>query len=160
VETRGSRGMKLSSLLLPAASLLAVFASSDLKVDRLVSRRLQKRDAQANYNISIFHVNDVHAHLEEYKPSGTNCTDPSAGCIAGYARLKDKIDELRPGRKNSLLLNLGDEFQVCHYGIIIWTTLTPDHTGYSVLSVLRRREDRGDNQPARVRRHGTRESRV
>ncbi|EIN10042.1 Metallo-dependent phosphatase [Punctularia strigosozonata HHB-11173 SS5] len=56
-------------------------------------------------------ANDVHAHLDEYKLSGASCTDPTVGCVGGYARVKDKVDELRPGVKNSLLLDAGDEFQ-------------------------------------------------
>ena len=39
------------------------------------------------------------------------CTDPSAGCIGGYSRVKTVIDKTRPTHKNSLFLNAGDEFQ-------------------------------------------------
>lgn len=111
--------MRLSApaflLALTPISAFALNINSGVKVDKLVSRRLHKRDVQDNnYNISIFHVNDVHAHLEEFAPAGTNCTNPSVGCLGGYARIKDTIDELRPGRENSLLLNMGDEFQVSY----------------------------------------------
>ncbi|KAL0574758.1 hypothetical protein V5O48_007205 [Marasmius crinis-equi] len=86
--------------------------------ERLVSRRLSKglngllkRGESEQYNITIFHINDVHAHLDEYRSSGADCTDPTKGCVAGYARVKHKLGELRPQANNSLLLNIGDEFQ-------------------------------------------------
>ncbi|TEA20920.1 5'-nucleotidase [Colletotrichum sidae] len=81
--------------------------------DHLYSSRLAKRgiDAAGNYNISFFHVNDVHAHLDEYSSSGTDCTRPERGCYGGYARIKHTVDELRPEYNDSLWLNAGDEFQ-------------------------------------------------
>ncbi|KAF2713778.1 Metallo-dependent phosphatase [Pleomassaria siparia CBS 279.74] len=79
----------------------------------LHSQRLTKRgiDAQGNYNISFFHVNDVHAHLDEFSSSGTDCTKPEKGCFAGYARIKKTIDTERPKYNDSLWFNVGDEFQ-------------------------------------------------
>lgn len=59
------------------------------------------------------HVNDVHAHLDQYRSSGTDCDPPSPNCVGGYARLKTKMDEIRETTKRSLVLNMGDEFQVC-----------------------------------------------
>ncbi|TDZ32415.1 5'-nucleotidase [Colletotrichum spinosum] len=81
--------------------------------DHLYSSRLAKRgiDAAGNYNVSFFHVNDVHAHLDEYSSSGTDCTRPERGCYGGYARIKHTVDELRPEYNDSLWLNAGDEFQ-------------------------------------------------
>ncbi|KAF2849528.1 5`-nucleotidase protein-like protein [Plenodomus tracheiphilus IPT5] len=81
--------------------------------DALYSRRMAKRglDAQGNYNISFFHVNDVHAHLDEFSSSGTDCTRPERGCYGGYARIKTVIEENRPNYNDSLWLNVGDEFQ-------------------------------------------------
>ena len=61
--------------------------------------------------LAFFHVNDVHAHLDEFSASGTDCTKPEAGCYGGYARIKHTIDELRPQYDDSLWLNAGDEFQ-------------------------------------------------
>ena len=61
--------------------------------------------------VAFFHVNDVHAHLDEFSSAGTDCTDPRKGCYGGYARIKHTIDELRPQYDDSLWLNAGDEFQ-------------------------------------------------
>ncbi|TDZ54106.1 5'-nucleotidase [Colletotrichum trifolii] len=101
------------------STLALAFASSAFAApekqdgDHLYSSRLAKRgiDAAGNYNISFFHVNDVHAHLDEYSSSGTDCTRPERGCYGGYARIKHTVDELRPEYNDSLWLNAGDEFQ-------------------------------------------------
>jgi 5'-nucleotidase len=60
---------------------------------------------------AFFHINDVHAHLDEFSSSGTDCTRPERGCYGGYARIKTVIDEQRPKYDDSLWLNVGDEFQ-------------------------------------------------
>lgn len=55
-------------------------------------------------------MNDIHAHLDEIRTSGTDCT-PAQGCYGGYARIKAAVEERRGDSNNSLLLNMGDEFQ-------------------------------------------------
>ncbi|KAF9871789.1 hypothetical protein CkaCkLH20_10723 [Colletotrichum karsti] len=101
----------IPTLLALAGAALATPEKQD--GDHLYSSRLSKRgiDAEGNYNISFFHVNDVHAHLDEYSSSGTDCTRPERGCYGGYARIKHTVDELRPQYNDSLWLNAGDEFQ-------------------------------------------------
>ncbi|KAH7152788.1 Metallo-dependent phosphatase-like protein [Dactylonectria macrodidyma] len=98
-----------SSLSLVALAL----ATSACAEDVLYSKRMSKRfiDDEGNYNISFFHVNDVHAHLDEFRSSGTDCTDPTAGCYGGYARIKHTVDGLREAHPDNLWLNAGDEFQ-------------------------------------------------
>lgn len=128
--------MKTVALLaiFSALPLLALSLAPSQDI-HLVSRRLSsssglaKRfiDDAGNYNITIIHVNDVHAHLDQFAASGMDC-DPSNGkpCFGGYARIKTKVDELRGVYEDSLLINAGDEFQVgsapssCE-----WTGLTP-----------------------------------
>jgi len=99
-----------SSASLIAVSALAAIAQAE---DALYSKRMVKRgiDADGNYNISFFHINDVHAHLDEFSSSGTDCTRPERGCYGGYARVKTVIEEQRPNYEDSLFLNAGDEFQ-------------------------------------------------
>lgn len=53
----------------------------------------------------------MHAHLDEFSSSGTDCTTPERGCYGGYARIKTVVDEQRPKYNDSLWLNVGDEFQ-------------------------------------------------
>ncbi|KAF2222716.1 5'-nucleotidase [Elsinoe ampelina] len=95
---------------LVAASLLL---SGVVAEDHLISKRngLQKRSEGENFDLTFFHINDVHAHLDEFRAStGVDC-QPAQGCVGGYARVKTVLDELRPQSKNSLFLNAGDEFQ-------------------------------------------------
>lgn len=105
----------LGKLLSTAGLLLlggrGMLASAE---DHLISeRKLSKRfiDEKGNYNISFYHINDVHAHLDQFSSSGTDCTNPAKGCYGGYSRVKTIINETRPSHKDSLVLNCGDEFQ-------------------------------------------------
>lgn len=119
--------MRLSTSLLPL--LVPVFQSiaTAAKVDSLVSERhLQKRylDTDGNYNITIVHTNDVHAHLDQWRAgTGTDCT-PTSECISGYARIKQKVNELRNSLHDPVFLNAGDEFQV-GFNFCCRTTATP-----------------------------------
>lgn len=63
-------------------------------------------------SLAFFHINDVHAHLDEFRSNGADCTDPTRGCYGGYARVKTVVDQQRPLVGDSLFLNVGDEFQV------------------------------------------------
>ncbi|KAH6705200.1 5'-nucleotidase protein-like protein [Leptodontidium sp. MPI-SDFR-AT-0119] len=103
-----------SASAIAASALLVGSASAQLQEDSLHSKRsLGKRfiDSEGNYNISFYHINDVHAHLDEFRSSGTDCTNKTLGCYGGYARVKTVIEESRPGHNDSLFLNVGDEFQ-------------------------------------------------
>ncbi|CED84792.1 5' nucleotidase [Phaffia rhodozyma] len=110
--------------MLPHSVLVALLAGITVQIakgkdDHLVSSdylssNLHKRhwDDQGNYNITFIHVNDVHAHLDQYRASGTDCpTDGSVPCLGGYARIMDKTREIRSQVQDSLLFNAGDEFQ-------------------------------------------------
>ncbi|KAF2675802.1 5'-nucleotidase [Lentithecium fluviatile CBS 122367] len=135
---------------LASASLFALTASA-LKEDYLYSRRLAKRgiDSQGNYNISFFHVNDVHAHLDEYSSSGTDCTRPERGCYGGYSRIKHTIDTERPNYNDSLWLNVGDEFQ----GTLFYTYYggwkiaeTLNQLGFDAMTLGNHEFDGGDDK--------------
>jgi 2',3'-cyclic-nucleotide 2'-phosphodiesterase (5'-nucleotidase family) len=96
------------------ALVVTVVACGALAEDVLISeKQLQKRyiDADGNWNQSFFHINDVHAHLDEFRSSGTDCEDPTRGCYGGYARISTVVNEIRPTLNSSLFLNAGDEFQ-------------------------------------------------
>ena len=94
------------SALLQCLSLVAA-TPNEIVVDRLVSRHYYEEDVslvkrgsgfanggstsnsgkdnfgrlknKKNFEISFYHVNDVHAHLDQFRPSGSSCTDPSRG---------------------------------------------------------------------------------
>ncbi|TLS28388.1 hypothetical protein PpBr36_02128 [Pyricularia pennisetigena] len=103
----------MSRLLQVALCALPFVGSVVSAEDVLHSRRLSKRfiDDEGHYNISFYHINDVHAHLDQFSSSGTDCTNPTRGCYGGYARVKHVVDQTRPDHPDSLFLNAGDEFQ-------------------------------------------------
>ena len=111
--------MRLTSLFLPAVLLVSTYAAvvvrdNDVQLHTLESER-RGEDGHRNdntFDITLFHVNDVHAHLDRFRSSGDNCTDLTLGCYGGYPSIKATIDYLRPQKQNSLFLNIGDEFQV------------------------------------------------
>jgi hypothetical protein len=117
---------------------LAAFTTALAKVDRLVSKHaLEKRflDDNGNYNVTIVHTNDVHAHLDEWRAGrGTDCT-PGSECISGYSRIKTKINELRETLHDPVFLNAGDEFQVCR--IVLLSITLAKHCYHRELFSLR-----------------------
>ncbi|EFQ25931.1 5'-nucleotidase domain-containing protein [Colletotrichum graminicola] len=132
-----------------AGTALAVPAKED--GDHLYSSRLAKRgiDAAGHFNISFFHVNDVHAHLDEYSSSGTDCTRPERGCYGGYARIKHTVDELRPQYNDSLWLNAGDEFQgTLFYSFYKGEKIaeTINQLGFDAMTLGNHEFDGGDDQ--------------
>ncbi|KAI0117958.1 Metallo-dependent phosphatase-like protein [Nemania sp. FL0031] len=134
----------LSFLSLAAASL-------GLAEDSLYSKRATKRfiDDQGNYNISFYHINDVHAHLDQFSSSGTDCTRPERGCYGGYARVKTVLDDTRPDHPDSLVLNVGDEFQ----GTLFYTFYggekiaeTLNQIGFDAMTLGNHEWDGGDDK--------------
>ncbi|PVF98209.1 Metallo-dependent phosphatase [Serendipita vermifera] len=139
------------------ATLAVVTASSAWAKDSLVSKRyldqLQKRglDASGNYNITVIHTNDVHSHLDEWRAGrGTDCT-PGNECISGYARIKQKIKDLRETVTDPVVLNAGDEFQ----GTLFFTyyggekiSYTVNEVGYDAMTLGNHEFDRGQGELA------------
>lgn len=99
----------------------------------------------------FFHLNDVHAHLDQYARSGSDCRDATQGCYGGYARIKSKVDDLRRLYPNSLLLNAGDEFQ----GTLFYTFYggtkiaeTINELAFDAMTLGNHEWDRGDDSLA------------
>lgn len=76
----------------------------------------------------MIHINDVHAHLDEFSSSGTDCTRPERGCFGGIARIKTVLDELRADHPDNLVINAGDEFQ----GTLFYSFYGPEKVAESV----------------------------
>ncbi|KAF5349541.1 hypothetical protein D9756_008780 [Leucocoprinus leucothites] len=153
--------------------IFALSSQPPVKVDRLVSRRRQlytrgtgyvnerSSDGQTgiggdqhllkdtgNFEVSFYHINDVHSHLDQFKTSGSACTDPAQGCVGGYARVKTILEEQRPSKKNSLFLNAGDEFQ----GTLFYTIYkgekiaeTLNQLGFDAMTLGNHEFDDGDD---------------
>ncbi|XP_062541985.1 apyrase-like [Armigeres subalbatus] len=64
------------------------------------------------YELSIIHVNDIHARFEETNGYGPTC-NPEDGdiCMGGYARTVAVVKNLLSNRNNPLYLNAGDNFR-------------------------------------------------
>ncbi|KAK4448825.1 Metallo-dependent phosphatase-like protein [Podospora aff. communis PSN243] len=104
----------LAAALSPIAAVTPIATRSELGREHLVSQRsLSKRfiDENGHYNLSFYHINDVHAHLDEFSSSGTDCSQKEKGCRGGYARVRQVLQDTRPDHPDSLFLNAGDEFQ-------------------------------------------------
>ncbi|KAF5385041.1 hypothetical protein D9615_000875 [Tricholomella constricta] len=126
------------------------FLRSVIAEDYLVSRQLHQGHVKRadSFNISIYHVNDIHAHLDEIKTSGTDCVNATQGCYGGYARIKGVVDAKRPSSNNSLFLNLGDEFQGTLYysfygGEKIADTI--NQLGFDAMTLGNHEFDQGEN---------------
>ncbi|KAL7624794.1 hypothetical protein AAE478_004008 [Parahypoxylon ruwenzoriense] len=137
----------LPVLSFAAASLVGLVSVED----SLYSKRLSRRfiDSEGNYNISFYHINDVHAHLDEFSSSGTDCTNSSKGCYGGYPRVKTVVDETRPEHPDSLFLNVGDEFQ----GTLFYSfyggekiAQTLNQLGFDAMTLGNHEFDGGDEQ--------------
>jgi 2',3'-cyclic-nucleotide 2'-phosphodiesterase (5'-nucleotidase family) len=94
-------------------------------------------------------VNDVHAHLDQFSSSGTDCTRPERGCYGGYSRIKHTIDTERPKHDDSLWLNVGDEFQ----GTLFYTYYggekiaeTLNQLGFDAMTLGNHEFDGGDDK--------------
>jgi 5'-nucleotidase / UDP-sugar diphosphatase len=71
---------------------------------------------QAEFSLTILHINDFHARFESITGSNSNCSpegEAARECFGGIARLKTAIDERRGALAgdNVVLLSAGDEFQ-------------------------------------------------
>jgi 2',3'-cyclic-nucleotide 2'-phosphodiesterase (5'-nucleotidase family) len=141
--------ISMKSAVLASLALVVGCANAE---DVLISKRaLEKRQLNNDglYNMSFFHINDVHAHLDEFRSSGTDCDDPGRGCYGGYARIKTIIDEQRPNVGDSLFLNAGDEFQGTMYftyygGEKIAETI--NQLGFDGMTLGNHEFDKGDDE--------------
>ncbi|MEM7543949.1 MAG: 5'-nucleotidase C-terminal domain-containing protein [Pseudomonadota bacterium] len=72
--------------------------------------------AQAEYRLTILHINDLHSRIEPISKYDGTCSaeDDAAGeCFGGIARIKTFLDERRAALadQNVLTLDAGDQFQ-------------------------------------------------
>ena len=67
----------------------------------------------ANFELTVLHTNDVHAHIEQFNVYGGTCTAEDATknkCYGGVARRQTVIKELRKTIPNTILIDGGDQF--------------------------------------------------
>jgi 5'-nucleotidase len=106
----------------------------------------------APFSLTLLHTNDIHAHVDQYQNSGAWCPITGAGCIAGIARLKTAIDQVRSVVSDALVLDAGDQFQgTLYYNVYKSDVLTRavNVLGYHAMAVGNHEFDDG---PAELRR--------
>ena len=63
------------------------------------------------FNLTVVHINDIHAHFEEINANTSRCR-PETQCFGGVARLNFKKNEIMNNAPdNSIFLNAGDFYQ-------------------------------------------------
>ncbi|MEH6633394.1 MAG: bifunctional metallophosphatase/5'-nucleotidase [Halopseudomonas aestusnigri] len=74
--------------------------------------------AQADYSLSVLHINDLHSRILPVNKYDSTCGDEDLAegkCFGGFARvsqaLNDRRDTLQADGKNVLVLDGGDQFQ-------------------------------------------------
>lgn len=87
--------------------------------------------AQAEFSLTILHINDLHSRIEPITGSDSLCSaeDDAAGeCFGGIARVKSAIDARRSALgadgRNVITLDAGDQYQ----GSLFYTTYKGDET--------------------------------
>jgi len=64
-----------------------------------------------DFDLTLLHTNDVHAHVEEFSEHIGTCTANKKGvCFGGVARRYSAIEHIRQVEKNVLLLDAGDQY--------------------------------------------------
>merc|ERR1712179_693607 len=71
-------------------------------------------EEEPSYDLTILHINDIHAHIEQGNTHSTRCRPENAEadeCYGGVARVYQKQLEIRQQDPDALFLNAGDFFQ-------------------------------------------------
>ena len=63
------------------------------------------------YQLTIIHVNDIHAHFEEVSINATRCRSDLDDCYGGVARMQAKKKQILSQDPEALFLNAGDFYQ-------------------------------------------------
>jgi len=66
------------------------------------------------FNLTIIHINDIHAHFEQTNVHSTRCRpedDAAEDCYGGVPRVYQKVLEIKRNYPDALFLNAGDFYQ-------------------------------------------------
>ena len=67
-----------------------------------------------DFELTVLHTNDVHAHVEQFNKYGGTCDSEAAQkneCFGGVARRQTVIDKIREANpNNTILIDGGDQF--------------------------------------------------
>ena len=65
-------------------------------------------DVDGNFQVRVYHVNDIHVRLDEINAEGNDCNETET-CYGGSSRIKRYLHEHRKSDRPSMLLSAGDE---------------------------------------------------
>ena len=85
---------------------LSIFVFLSVAVDGFPT----KDQVDHSLNLTVVHINDIHAHFEEINANTSRCR-PENECFGGVARLNFKKNEIMKNAPNSIFLNAGDFYQ-------------------------------------------------
>ena len=63
------------------------------------------------FELTIIHVNDIHAHFEEISVNTTRCREDDNDCYGGVARMQTMKKQILSQDPEALFLNAGDFYQ-------------------------------------------------
>ncbi|KAJ8867066.1 hypothetical protein PR048_032928 [Dryococelus australis] len=78
-------------------------------------------DVDPLFELSVVHLNDLHARFEETSLTSDQCRAGEEQCVGGVARLYTAVNSLLASRPNSIFLNAGDNYQgTLWYSLFKW----------------------------------------
>lgn len=76
---------------------------------------------QGNYELSIIHINDLHARYDDINDLAIKCKPEIETCYGGYARNVATIKRLQSEAENSIFVNAGDNyFGTLYHDLFKW----------------------------------------
>ena len=75
-------------------------------------RKSQRASGEGGLDLTVIHVNDIHAHFEEVSVNTTRCrAEDNGDCYGGVARLAGLKNFIMEEDPEALFLNAGDFYQ-------------------------------------------------
>ena len=75
------------------------------------SEALPAANEESSFDLTIIHINDIHAHFEQTSVDTTRCrpeNEEAEECFGGIPRVYQKQMEIRETDPDALFLNAGD----------------------------------------------------
>ncbi|KAJ1769839.1 hypothetical protein LPJ74_003686 [Coemansia sp. RSA 1843] len=122
--------------------------------------------AANQYSLRLVHTNDMHAHFLPQDDYGDTCDPQSVlsgdqdtpGCVGGSAYVKAVVDHLQlgegvGGKKNTILLNAGDEFQGSVYNTLFKGNMSADLLNVFAIDALALGNHEWDHGPRHLAKY-------
>ena len=67
--------------------------------------------AETTHDLTLLHINDIHARFEETDKFGGSCPHNAENCYGGLSRIHQKVLDIKK-EKTAIFVNAGDFYQV------------------------------------------------